>query len=370
MTKKAYATWGLSPWSADGKPPLKFRLFKYGENRSTKGTVFLTRESAKKCLSAWIDYGNDLSGDYNHAVTNPAIEAPRASCWFSLALEQDGLYAVNVRWTPAAHDAICNKEFRYYSPYFAIECDKFNRPCVVEIINVALTNTPATKNQRPLVGLSKSLAQWSHMLDQKMIDALKALFVEKGGPEASASDFVLGALALMESSESAEEAPMPSEEMPLVDPSVDPKKEEMPMGAEQYQQAFSLLQDQVKGLVKKIEGLELEKRSRIKDEKEELFVQFKREGRLALVSESAARKLLDMNPALFRETFGSVKPLSNTPPASPALKSVSDIASNGAALNLVAPSFTSDEVNNYMTQNKVDQKTAMLALSRIAKGNK
>lgn len=366
MKTKRYITFGLAPWSSDGKPPTRFRLFKYGENRSTKGTVYLTRESAKKCLSNWIDYGNDISGDYNHAITNPNIENARASFWCNLALEADGLYAVNVKYTEAAHAAIVAKEYRYYSPYFAIETDKHNRPCVVEIINIALTNTPATKNQRPLVALSK-LAQWSQdMMSQEQIDALKALFTEKGGPEEAASDFVLSAMALLGGG--MEEAPS-MEEMPLADPMPEEKKEEA-MGMEEYQ-ALSLsvaeLKKTVAGLQKEIADTRAVELKREGDAKEALFAQFKREGRLRFTKEDAARKILNTDISLFKETFGAVAPVTNVKaPSAPALKSV--IEQKTVAFNSVAPLFSSDDVERYAKENKVDLKTAMLSMSRAQKG--
>lgn len=370
MKTKRFITFGLAPWSADGKPPTRFRLFKYGENRSTKGTVFLTRESAKKCLSNWIDYGNDISGDYNHAITNPNIENARASFWCNLALEADGLYAVNVKYTEAAHAAIVAKEYRYYSPYFAIETDKHNRPCVVEIINIALTNTPATKNQRPLVALNR-LAKWSnHMMDQKMIDALKALFTEKGGPEEGAADFVLSAMALLGGGEEApapveEYAAPPQEEMPMADPMPgDEKKEEM--SVESYKKAFDALSDQVKGLTAKLASFESEKVKEQVNAKEALFAQFKREGRFQFIKEDIARELMVSNFDLFKKTFSAVQPLTQKAPSAPALKSV--IEQKTVAFNSVAPSFSSDEVERYAKENKVDLKTAMLSMSRVQKG--
>lgn len=366
---KAYATFGLTPWSTDGKPPSRFRLFKFGENRSTKGTVYLTVESAKKCLSAWIDYGNDLSGDYNHAITNPNIESPRASCWFSLALERDGLYAVNVKFTPAAHEAICNKEYRYYSPYFAIESDNKNRPCVVEIINVALTNTPATKNQRPLVGLSRQ--EWSNqMMDQKMIDALKALFTEKGGPEEGAADFVLSAMALMGGAEEApaeieEYATPPQEEMPMADPLPDDKKAEE-MGVESYKKAFNALEAQVKGLSAELASIKAEKAKEQVNAKEQLFAQFKREGRFQFIKEEAARELMGANFELFKKTFSAVQPLTQRAPAAPPLKAI--VETKVKPTNLTAPMFDDAEVKAHMKQNNTDYKTSLLALSRVQKG--
>lgn len=363
---KARITFGLTPWSSDGKPPTRFRLFKYGDNRSTKGTVYLTAESAQKCFASWRDYGNDLSGDYNHSITNPHIESPRASMWFSLALESDGLYAVNVKYTPSAYKAIEEKEYRYYSPYFSIETDNKNRQCVVEIINVALTNTPATKNQRPLVALSKLV--WSKMFKQEQIDALKALLVEGGVDEAMSSDLILK----MQSVLCTEEAPEMEEVMPMADPMPEEMKpEELSLGKDEekmneaFKKAFSAMEAQVKALNAKIANIETEKKKEATNAKEALFVQYKREGRLAHVNDAEAREILNLNPNLFKRTFGAVTPLTQKAPTAPPLKGVTEVA---APQGLIAPVIEDSAVKAHMALTKTDYRTAYSALSRLAKG--
>jgi len=303
----------LAPWSTDGKPPKRFCLFYFGRNKTTKGTIHLTKRSAQKCIANWIDYGNHLSGDYNHAITNPNIENPRASCWFKLAIEKDGLYAVDVKYTAAAAQAIEAKELLYYSPYCQFEKDRHGNPCVVEIVNIALTNVPATKHQRPLVALSK-LAKGKTMFTQEQIDALKAMLVEAGVAEEKASDAILKMQSLI-CAPMMEEAPM--EKMPLADPmpQEEEKKEEFKM--EEYQalsKAYTAQNDIIKGLEARLSNLEKEKEKQAVNAKDQLFAQFKREGRLRMTDEKAAREILDLNPELFRKTFGAVAPLTATKP--------------------------------------------------------
>lgn len=365
MKTRQSVTFGLAPWSVDGKAPKRFRLFRFGENRSTKGTVFLTRESAKKCLSAWIDYGNDLSGDYNHAITNPNIESPRASCWFSLSIEADGLYANNVSWTEAASKAIEAKEYRYYSPYFITETDKHNRPCVVEIINVALTNTPATKNQRPLVALSRLAWSYLKMFDDMMIEKLKELLKEGGVAEEKSADLILKLQNVLCPKAEPEEAPM-MDGVPLA--KEEDKKEEMPMSdLQSYKKAFTLLEQKYSGMEKLLKQLVEEKKENEKQEKENLFNQFKKEGRLANVKEQDAKDLLNSNFVMFKRLFGAIQPINAVAPKAPELKTVSEI-SKDENVGLVAPAFSNEQVKAYMDQHKTDFKTSLMALSRVAKG--
>lgn len=135
-------------------PPTEFRIFRAGVNESTKGPATFDAEAAKAVMAAWQDYGNDLPVDYCHAMIRPAIdpaEAGKAAGWFDLEVRDGELWAVNVRWTEAAAQALMAKEYRYVSPAFYT--DEEGR--VVEIVNVALTNIPATKDQDALMAASR-----------------------------------------------------------------------------------------------------------------------------------------------------------------------------------------------------------------------
>lgn len=87
--------------------------------------------------------------DYEHQTLNAAkngLPAPAAG-WFTTLewREGDGLYAL-VDWTSAAAAAIEAKEYLYISPVFTY--DKSGR--VLELLHVALTNTPALDELPPL----------------------------------------------------------------------------------------------------------------------------------------------------------------------------------------------------------------------------
>lgn len=156
--------------STESGPPQSFRLFKLGDNRTSKGNFTVTAESAAQCMAAAADYENDLSIDYCHAIfaeNHPAPdEAGKAAGWFSLALREDGLYAENVRWTPKASKMLADREYRYTSPAFLTEKQGGKR-VVVRVANVALTNIPASHGLQPLVASQRGeAAEENDMLEK------------------------------------------------------------------------------------------------------------------------------------------------------------------------------------------------------------
>ncbi|MBI2392809.1 MAG: hypothetical protein HYV09_24705 [Deltaproteobacteria bacterium] len=130
--------------------PGEFRIWPFGAIRTTKGTFLFDRASAESVIDCFRDYGNRLTIDYEHKAVDPSARAGdgKAAGSFSLELRDDGLWAVDVRWTPTAAAALGNKEWLYFSPYFTAEEDSGR---ILELVNLALTNIPATKGLTPLV---------------------------------------------------------------------------------------------------------------------------------------------------------------------------------------------------------------------------
>lgn len=126
------------------------RLFRFGENPTEKRTFLLTKADAAACVKAWRARGTDLSWDYEHAVTEIQAHGAPAAAWCGLEVRNDGLWAVNIRWTAKARTHLEAKEYRYCSPFF--EHDEAGH--VRNIINIALTNIPATHGISPLVAAS------------------------------------------------------------------------------------------------------------------------------------------------------------------------------------------------------------------------
>ncbi len=135
---------------ADGIPTA-LRLLDRGVNRSTKGDLIFNTSSAEKISKEAADWGNQYFFDYDHAIfdkDNTAPDKGKAAGWYDLEVRDDGLWAVNIEWTPPALEYLKNKEFKYFSPAFwydtkTLEFDGY--------INTALTNYPARKNLEPLV---------------------------------------------------------------------------------------------------------------------------------------------------------------------------------------------------------------------------
>lgn len=140
--------------AAQAVAPTEIRVFKSGKVDTTKGVFLFDAKAAASVMKAWTSYGNDLSFDYEHKMVDPEARAGdgKAAGWFQLEVRPDGLYAVNIKWTAQAADQIAKKEWRYFSPTFDFD-KKTGR--ILELVNVALTNIPATKNLPALVAAHK-----------------------------------------------------------------------------------------------------------------------------------------------------------------------------------------------------------------------
>ena len=139
---------GLELAPLENGPPGAFRIFPFGKIETTKGVFRFDEEAARRVIAAWRDYGNRLPIDYEHQIFDPVTNGPvPAAGWFDLELREDGLWAVNVEWTPRAVELLKNREYRYFSPTFRTD----DEGRIVELVNVALVNLPATKRMEPLV---------------------------------------------------------------------------------------------------------------------------------------------------------------------------------------------------------------------------
>lgn len=141
--------------TSDRKPPTQFQIWPVGKILTTKGTFLFDKLAAKSVMSSWRDYGNRITFDFEHMAVNPERRAGdgKAAGSCQLELRADGLWAVDVRWTPTAAKGLADGEWLYFSPFFESD-EKTGR--ILELINIALTNVPATKNMQPLVAASRS----------------------------------------------------------------------------------------------------------------------------------------------------------------------------------------------------------------------
>jgi len=133
---------------ASKEPPKEFRILPFGETATAHGPVVLDQAGATEVMAAYAATRTEMSMDYEHqALEVPPVKAP-ASGWFTPEVRADGLYATNVRWTPAAEAHLRAGEYRYFSP--ALRRDPKNNR-VRALVNLALTNLPAIHGLEPLV---------------------------------------------------------------------------------------------------------------------------------------------------------------------------------------------------------------------------
>ncbi len=83
-----------------------------GSIRLLKESFVLTKDNALKIVQNYKDYGNKLNFDYNHSQLNElmSIEDGVSAGTFDSAMLDDGIYAVNIEWTPKARQLISDKE--------------------------------------------------------------------------------------------------------------------------------------------------------------------------------------------------------------------------------------------------------------------
>lgn len=136
-----------------GEPPSELRLFKRGLNTTEKGDLVFSERSAVEVIRAFNALKRELSFDYGHGQLSDdnAPENGKSAGWFGLEVREDGLYAVNIRWTPKAYQEIKNREWRYPSPWLSLDRETLE---ILAIHNCALTNIPATHDAQPLMAAS------------------------------------------------------------------------------------------------------------------------------------------------------------------------------------------------------------------------
>jgi phage I-like protein len=162
---------------AGAEPPSEFRILAAGTTRTTKGPILFDDAAGTAVSAAFADHDRaDLPIDYNHGMLAEikTADSGKAAGWFVPVVRTGELWASQVEWTPAAATAIREREYRHFSPALDIE-RKSNR--AMRLINVALTNLPATKGQRPLVASDDTQTGGAAVPtgDQPMSDLLKLL---------------------------------------------------------------------------------------------------------------------------------------------------------------------------------------------------
>lgn len=146
---------------SDGLVKDEAHLLPAGEFAPTDGRVLpvasfkMDAEIAGKVVARMAARKNDTLIDYEHQSLYAAENGQPviAAGWFrEMEYRADGLWSINVGWTETAKRRILEKEYRYISAVFTF--DKKTGE-VLDVISIALTNTPALDGLQSLAALSK-----------------------------------------------------------------------------------------------------------------------------------------------------------------------------------------------------------------------
>ena len=141
----------------EGAPPTEFCLIHKGKNDSENGPYYFDDIAAKSVMQGYKRRGVDCMFDWAHQSLqeNPidARQAEKSAGWYKLKVRNGELWACDIKWTDEALDDFAHKRFRYFSPAF--DADKHGR--VLEYINCAVCNLPATHDNQALVAASRKL---------------------------------------------------------------------------------------------------------------------------------------------------------------------------------------------------------------------
>ena len=151
---------------AEGRAPTEFRLFTAELVSTSKGDFVFDDKAAKAVMSAWEAQGNELPIDYDHAMVDPTTRPQDrgAAGWFKLALKGGELWAVDIRWTADGEKAVASGGWRFTSPCFGYDAGSKR---ITGLVNVAITNLPATKHMDPLMAMSDSRVNLSVSLREQ-----------------------------------------------------------------------------------------------------------------------------------------------------------------------------------------------------------
>ncbi|HDT2145327.1 TPA: phage protease [Enterobacter roggenkampii] len=143
--------------------PGVIQLFPAGEFRARDGRPtecaawLMTREIAERLIAAADARDTPYVLDYEHQTLRAAKNGqPAPASAFFKKLEwrdSEGLFAVDVEWTATAAAMVEAGEYRFISPVFSY--DKTGQ--VLEILNAALTNTPALDGMEEVLLAAASL---------------------------------------------------------------------------------------------------------------------------------------------------------------------------------------------------------------------
>jgi phage I-like protein len=158
----------LSKSAASGR----FRIFPEGKFMTDYGPSVMTPKAGQEIIKKFRARGNNMMIDLRHFSISPTATAKQSEAlgWIMQPngleyVDGDGLYATGVRWDPEVKAGLESDppKWMYHSPYY--DQDKKSK-VITELLNIALTNMPATHNHSLLA------AERSGPMDLKMLGAL------------------------------------------------------------------------------------------------------------------------------------------------------------------------------------------------------
>lgn len=176
------------------EPPPEFRIFREGENPTSKGTFVFDAQAAASVMADFKRHGVDVMIDLEHLSLdeNARHFDPNARGWLKLELRKGELWAAGVSWTEDGDRRLRKKEQRYISPAFDFDT-KTKR--VLRLTNVAITAMPATHGISPLVAAAERTG------------SMDAIIAQLGlAPGATEEEIVAAIKALQEKAAADEEA--------------------------------------------------------------------------------------------------------------------------------------------------------------------
>jgi hypothetical protein len=139
------------------KAPARFIIFNEGNNPGDDGPAIFDKRAAELVMAEFKKRGVvRLTIDYDHASikSESRVEDKRAAGWFTPDTANGNCYAGNVNWTDDAKNGIEKKEWLYISPVFTKDDDGR----ITSLVNLAITNNPATWGARPLIAASRGFS--------------------------------------------------------------------------------------------------------------------------------------------------------------------------------------------------------------------
>lgn len=182
----------IAAYSQDGTVPDKVLLLPFGSNMLGDGRgPFVLRDqkhaeavvaATKKALGNrefMFDYDHEAMKVTGDEVMGKAVAAGWAK---EFAVDDKGIWAVNVKWTPAAEAHIAAHEYRYISPWFIASTKTGD---VARLINAALVNRPAFDLEAIAASLSPEEISQTETEDMSLKAIAAALGLAEDATEAA-----------------------------------------------------------------------------------------------------------------------------------------------------------------------------------------